>query len=119
MMEFKLPELAENITTGVLLKINVKKGDTVRKDQSLFELETDKATLEVPSPVAGIVEEILVKEGATVKVGQVLLKINEGKTSTQPETKSPAPKISGTSTPTPASEPKAKESSAPKEQSTP
>src|SRR5215471_3559866 len=71
--EVTLPELGENIETGDLLKLLVKPGDQVSKDQPLLELETDKATVELPSPESGTVKEILVKEGQTLKVGQKIL----------------------------------------------
>jgi len=78
--DFKLPELGENITAGTVVKINVKVGDSVKKDQPLLEIETDKATIEVPSPVNGIIKEILIKENAQVKIGQVMMKIEAGAT---------------------------------------
>jgi pyruvate dehydrogenase E2 component (dihydrolipoamide acetyltransferase) len=76
-IEFKLPELGENVNSGDVVRILVKAGDTVRKDQPVLELETGKATVEVPSPVAGIVKQIHVKEGAKVQVGQVVLTLDE------------------------------------------
>src|SRR3990167_7244437 len=78
--EFKLPELGENITGGNVVRVAVKVGEAVKKDQTVLELETDKASIEVPSPVAGVVREILVKEGAQAKVGQVIMKIETGAT---------------------------------------
>ena len=54
----KLPELGENVDSGELTKILVSAGDRVSKDQALLELETDKATIEVPSPVAGTIKEL-------------------------------------------------------------
>jgi pyruvate dehydrogenase E2 component (dihydrolipoamide acetyltransferase) len=68
-----LPELGENITTSVVIKILVNVGETLEKDQSLLELETDKAVFEVPSPMAGKVEAIHIKEGDEIKVGQLIL----------------------------------------------
>jgi len=66
--DFKLPELGENVSSGDVLRILVKPGDTVVKDQPVLELETDKATIEVPSSVAGRVTDIKVKPGDKVKV---------------------------------------------------
>ena len=57
--EFKLPELGENIDTGTVAKIIVSVGDQVKKDQSLIELETEKAVVEVPTNKAGKVSKIL------------------------------------------------------------
>jgi pyruvate dehydrogenase E2 component (dihydrolipoamide acetyltransferase) len=76
--EFKLPELGENVTAGDVVRILVKPGDGVTKDQPVLELETDKATIEVPSTVSGTVKDVKVKTGEKVKVGQSILTIDEG-----------------------------------------
>ena len=94
--EVKLPELGENITSGDLVKILVKAGDTIQKDQPIVELETDKATIEVPSPLAGTVKELLVKEGQKLKVGQAILSMEDGngtgaKAAAEPKQKAAAP----------------------------
>src|SRR4249920_2225190 len=78
MAEFTLPELGENVTAGDVLRVLVKPGDTVAKDQTVLELETDKATIEVPSSVAGRVTAVSVKPGDKVKVGQVVLTVEDG-----------------------------------------
>ncbi|MBI3403549.1 MAG: 2-oxo acid dehydrogenase subunit E2 [Acidobacteria bacterium] len=78
MIDFTLPELGENIAAGDVLRILVKLGDTLAKDQPVLELETDKATIEVPSSVAGQVKEIKVKAGDKVKVGQAILSVEDG-----------------------------------------
>jgi len=75
--EFKVPELGENITTGDVLRVLVNVGDTIAKDQPVLELETDKATIEVPSSVAGVVKDIRVKQGDKVNVGAVILTVDE------------------------------------------
>jgi pyruvate dehydrogenase E2 component (dihydrolipoamide acetyltransferase) len=77
MINFNLPELGENVTTGDVLRVLVKPGDTLVKDQTVLELETDKATIEVPSSVAGQVKDVKVKAGDKVKVGQTILSIEE------------------------------------------
>ena len=77
MIDFRLPELGENITAGDVLRVLVKPGDAVSKDQPVLELETDKATIEVPSSVAGHVKEIKVKAGDKVKVGQAILSVDD------------------------------------------
>ena len=74
--EFKIPELGENVTSGDVVRVLVKPGDTVAKDQPLLELETDKATIEVPSTVTGTVKEIKVKQGDKVSVGQLVLTVD-------------------------------------------
>lgn len=70
--EIKLPSLGEGVESGDVLEIYVKVGDVVKLEQSLLELETDKATVAVPSPFAGKILSLTVKEGETVKVGQVI-----------------------------------------------
>ncbi|MEO8258136.1 MAG: 2-oxo acid dehydrogenase subunit E2 [Acidobacteriota bacterium] len=75
--EFKLPELGEQIESGDVLRVMVKPGDTLAKEQPVLELETDKATIEVPSSVAGKVKEIKVSAGDKVKVGQTILTLED------------------------------------------
>jgi pyruvate dehydrogenase E2 component (dihydrolipoamide acetyltransferase) len=75
--DFILPELGENIAAGDVLRVLVKPGDTLAKDQAVLELETDKATIEVPSSVAGVIKDIKVKAGDKVKVGQAILSVDE------------------------------------------
>lgn len=70
--EFTLPELGENIESGDLVRLMIKAGDRVSEGQPVMELETDKAVVEVPSTVSGVVREIKVKEGSKIKVGQVI-----------------------------------------------
>ncbi len=77
MADFVIPELGENVAGGDVVRIMVKPGDTLKKDQPVLELETDKATIEVPSSVAGVVKELKVKSGDKVKVGQVVLTVDE------------------------------------------
>ncbi|HLZ41590.1 MAG TPA: dihydrolipoyllysine-residue acetyltransferase [Candidatus Sulfotelmatobacter sp.] len=76
MIEFKLPELGENIEQGDLVRLMVAPGATVSPGQSVMELETDKAVVEVPSSVSGTVQEIRVKEGDKIKVGQVIFTVD-------------------------------------------
>jgi pyruvate dehydrogenase E2 component (dihydrolipoamide acetyltransferase) len=75
--DFKLPELGEQIAGGDVLRVLVKAGDTIAKDQAVLELETDKATIEVPSSLAGLVKEVKVKAGDKVTVGQVILAVED------------------------------------------
>lgn len=69
----QLPELGEGVTEGELVKWLVKVGDTVKPDQPVAEMMTDKATVEVPSPFGGVVKEIQKKEGDVVEVGMTML----------------------------------------------
>jgi pyruvate dehydrogenase E2 component (dihydrolipoamide acetyltransferase) len=76
--EFKLPELGENISQGDLVRLMIAPGDKVSEGQPVMELETDKAVVEVPSSVAGVVKEVKVKEGEKIKVGQVIFTLEGG-----------------------------------------
>ncbi|KQM11663.1 hypothetical protein AOA80_06365, partial [Methanomassiliicoccales archaeon RumEn M1] len=78
MMEFKFPDLGEGVTEGEIRKWLVRTGDVVKKDQSIAEVETDKAIVEMPAPVAGRIARLYHEEGGTVKVGEVLAVIDEG-----------------------------------------
>ncbi len=75
--EFKLPDLGEGITSGEIKRWAVKKGERVEEDQPIAEIETDKAVVELPSPVTGTVEELKFPEGTTVNVGDVVAVIKE------------------------------------------
>lgn len=74
----KLPELGEGVTEGELVKWLVKPGDTVKPDQAIAEVMTDKATVEVPSPVAGTVKELKFKVGDVIKVESVMIELTAG-----------------------------------------
>jgi pyruvate dehydrogenase E2 component (dihydrolipoyllysine-residue acetyltransferase) len=75
-VEFTLPELGENVEKGDVVRVLVSAGDMVERDQPVLELETDKATIEVPSSVAGKITEVRVKAGDKVKVGQAVLVVD-------------------------------------------
>lgn len=96
MTDFTLPELGENITKGDIVKISVSVGTVVKKDQTLIELETDKAVVEVPSSFDGTITEIIAKVGDVAKVGQVILKYSSGSAAAAAPAKAAAEK------PTPA-----------------
>jgi len=85
--EFRLPELGENIDSANVVEVLVKVGDVIQKDQPLLEIETEKATIEVPSSLAGKVVEVLIKTGEKAKVGAVMIKV-ETSDQTPAETKS-------------------------------
>jgi pyruvate dehydrogenase E2 component (dihydrolipoamide acetyltransferase) len=76
MSEFLIPNLGDGVAAGDVLRVLVKPGDTVATDQPVLELETDKATVEVPIDVAGTVKEVRVKPGDKVKPGQAVLTID-------------------------------------------
>ena len=75
---FTLPELGENVHAGTITAVLVKPGDHVEKDQTVVQLETEKAVVDVPCPQAGVVSEVRAKEGATLKVGDVILVLDGG-----------------------------------------
>ena len=72
-IDFKLPDLGENIESGDVVDVLVKEGDTIRAEQEVIELETEKAVMPVPCPHAGVVRKIHVKKGDTVPVGGTVL----------------------------------------------
>jgi len=91
-MEIRLPALGENIDSATVTKVLVKVGDTIKKDQPIMELDTEKASVDVPSSATGTVKEIRVKEGDTINVGQVVLTLEEaGETAAAPEKKAAVP----------------------------
>ncbi len=73
MQEFKLPDLGEGMQEAEVVEWLVKAGDTLKLDQTMLKVETDKAVVEIPSPVAGRVSEIRVQDGQVAKVGDVLV----------------------------------------------
>ena len=110
-IEFKLPSLGENVDTGDVVRIMVRVGDTVKKDQSLLEMETGKATVEIPSSVAGVIKQIHVKEGTKARVGQVIFTLDSDAAAAPapakaeaPAAPAPAPKAAA---PAPAAQPQA------------
>jgi len=77
MFEFRLPDIGEGVVEGEVVKWHVKQGDSVREDQPMVEVMTDKATVEIPSPKAGVIKEIRAAEGSTCAVGAVMVVIEE------------------------------------------
>jgi len=103
-----LPALGESVTEGTVTRWLKKVGDTIAVDEPLVEVSTDKVDTEIPSPVAGVIEQILVQEDETVQVGAVLAIIGSGSgTSAAPAAPlaEPAPAPAPVSAPTPAPEP--------------
>lgn len=82
--EFKLPELGENIESADVIAVLVKAGDRLIKEQSVIEIETDKATIEVPSTVEGVITEVLVKEGDNIQVGKTIVKVDDSGKKNEP-----------------------------------
>jgi len=86
-MDFKLPELGEEVEGGDIINITVSEGDSVKKEQTLMEIETDKAVIELPAPVEGTITKLHVKQGDNVKIGQLLVTFDSN--GGQPETTAP------------------------------
>src|SRR6478735_7107749 len=103
-VEIKVPAMGESVTEATISKWFKKEGEAVKRDEPLLELETDKVTVEVPSPADGAIESISAQAGATVQVGALLGAIAEGKAGSAPAAKPAAPKAA---TPAPASAPAA------------
>ena len=76
--EVKVPQLPESIADATLVNWHKQPGDSVQRDENLVDLETDKVVLEVPAPVAGVLQEILKADGSTVNSGELLALIEEG-----------------------------------------
>jgi pyruvate dehydrogenase E2 component (dihydrolipoamide acetyltransferase) len=94
--EFRLPDLGEGITEGEVRKWLIKEGDSVKRDQALAEVETDKAVVEMPSPAEGKILKIHHPEGGVVKVGEILVTIGaEGETAGIPEVRKPSVSVVG------------------------
>ena len=102
-VKFALPDLGENIESGDVIRILVAVGDRLAEDQTVIELETDKAVIEVPSSVDGTVTEILVQQGDTIAVGQPILEV-EGAAAPAVEETPPAVE-EASPTPIPVEEP--------------
>jgi pyruvate dehydrogenase E2 component (dihydrolipoamide acetyltransferase) len=104
--EFKLPDLGEGLTEGEISRWLVSVGDDVAEDQPLVEIQTDKTTVEIPSPAAGKVAQILVEEGKVVPVGTILVVIGgDGAAPAvedQPKAEPPPPAAPRGQTPGPA-----------------
>src|SRR5882762_5200960 len=74
---FVLPDLGEGLTEAEIRQVHVREGDVVAEDAPLLEVETDKATVEIPSPFGGRVARVHVQPGQTVKVGEVLVTFDD------------------------------------------
>jgi pyruvate dehydrogenase E2 component (dihydrolipoamide acetyltransferase) len=92
-VEFKLPALAENVDKVTVTKVMVAVGDAIRKDQPVMEIETDKASTEVPSSVSGTITEIRAQEGKPLRVGEVVLLVSDNGVQAEPAAPAPAPKL--------------------------
>ncbi|MGO2749296.1 MAG: 2-oxoglutarate dehydrogenase, E2 component, dihydrolipoamide succinyltransferase [Pseudoclavibacter sp.] len=119
-----LPALGESVTEGTVTRWLKSVGDTVEVDEPLLEVSTDKVDTEIPSPIAGVLEEILVGEDETVEVGAVLARLGDGSGAASSDDSAPAaeepaaePEVeeAAEATSQPAAAPAAEEAPAPKE----
>jgi len=113
-VEIKVPAMGESVTEATISKWFKKEGDAVKRDEPLLELETDKVTVEVPSPTDGAIESISAQAGATVQVGALLGAIAEGKAGSAPAA---APKAEAPKPAAPAPAPAAPKADAQKSES--
>jgi 2-oxoglutarate dehydrogenase E2 component (dihydrolipoamide succinyltransferase) len=109
----KIPSLGESVTEAMIGKWKRNEGEAVKIDEPLVEVESDKATVEVPSPGSGVLRKILHQAGATVSIGDVIAEIEEGATATATATApAPAPAAAAKPAPTPPPPPAAAAASA-------
>ncbi len=111
-----MPQMGESITEGTLTKWLKKVGDTVQRDEPIFEISTDKVDAEIPSPTAGTLTEIKVPEGSTVSINTVVAVIGGGKAgATAPNSAAPAASAAAFSAPSqPAAQPSASQGEPPR-----
>ncbi len=88
MIDVVMPQMGESIVEGTLTRWLKKPGEKVERDEPLFEISTDKVDTEIPSPVAGVLAEVLVQEGTTVAINAVVARLNDGAGAEAPK---PAP----------------------------
>jgi 2-oxoglutarate dehydrogenase E2 component (dihydrolipoamide succinyltransferase) len=101
--EVVMPQMGESITEGTLTKWLKKPGETVERDEPLFEISTDKVDAEIPSPAAGVMGQIKIEEGATVQINTVVCTIDEAGSTSAPAPAAPAADLKADSS-TPAAE---------------
>ncbi len=100
--EVKMPQMGESIFEGTVTKWLKKKGESVQRDEPLFEISTDKIDTEIPAPASGILQDILVKEGQTVQINTTVAIIGEGAAKSAGETKPEAKNTAAPPTQQPA-----------------
>jgi 2-oxoglutarate dehydrogenase E2 component (dihydrolipoamide succinyltransferase) len=112
MTDIRVPTLGESVTEATIGKWFKQPGDAVAVDEPLVELETDKVTIEVPAPAAGVLSDVMAKDGETVSVGALLGQIKDGAGAAKPTATAapprPAPVAKPATAPVPASAPSAK-----------
>ena len=91
-----MPQLGETVTEGTITKWYKQVGDTVAADEALFEVSTDKVDTDVPSPVAGLVTEIVAGEGATIPVGALIARVGDASEAPSAPAATPEPPAAAT-----------------------
>src|SRR5271155_5447330 len=104
MIDVVMPQMGESIVEGTLTKWLKKPGETVGRDEPLFEISTDKVDTEIPSPVAGVLAEVLIEEGKTVGINTVVARINDGSTAAPAAAPAPAQAAAAPAAPAPVAE---------------
>src|SRR3954469_12450235 len=108
MAEIRVPTLGESVTEATIGKWFKRAGDAVAADEPVVELETDKVTIEVPAPAAGVLAEIAAKDGETVAPGALLGEIREGAGGAKPAAANPAAEKPVATKPVPTGKPEQK-----------
>ena len=102
-MDIIMPQLGETVTEGTVSAWHKKPGDRIKADEALFDVETEKVSMEIPSPVAGVLREIMVEVGTTVPVGTPVAIVDTGApaavTAPPPANASPANASMGNASP--------------------
>jgi 2-oxoisovalerate dehydrogenase E2 component (dihydrolipoyl transacylase) len=106
MKQFKLPDVGEGLTEAEIVSWKVKPGDTVKVNEIVVEIETAKSLVELPSPFAGVVTELLVPEGTTVDVGTPIITVDTGEGGVAPSTDEPSTDEPSTEEPSAAALPR-------------
>src|SRR5262245_7149168 len=107
--EVKMPQMGESIAEGTIVKWLKRVGDTVKRDEPLFEISTDKVDAEIPAPASGVLSEIKVPEGETVAVNTVVAVINGGGAKPAAAERASAPAPAAPKEEPPKAEPKQEE----------
>ena len=106
-IEIKVPAMGESVTEATVARWFKKEGESVKRDEPILELETDKVTVEVPAPADGSIESISVQAGSTVQVGTILGQIAEGKAGSVSATPASSPQAAAPKPPAAAPAPAA------------
>src|SRR5580658_2028534 len=104
MIDVVMPQMGESIVEGTLTKWLKKPGETIGRDEPLFEISTDKVDTEIPSPAAGVLAEVLIEEGKTVGINTIVARINDGSGAAPEQRQAEAPAPQAPPPPAPVAE---------------